>query len=259
PTRRGSNLASLRFGGNEGGSLLSIEYPDSEDLEILPNSQIESAVITQLFPNSQNIASTQASKAAVTKALTQNYSILHFTGHAAYNFQRPQNSALFLSGKDKLTLDDIRHIPLKNYQLITLASCETALTGNQTIDNDYVGLVSAFLYQKVRCVVSTLWTVQDNASSLFMMHFYWQLKKGKPPVLALTKTRKWLRNLSDYKLERIYKLIFAKLPKNETTLRPFLRNELNRIKEMNLSQKKQKKFNHPYYWAAFTITSSLMQ
>lgn len=70
------------------------------------------------------------------------------------------------------------------------------LQSNQTITAEYVGLVNAFLYQGVTDVVSTLWTVTDDASSFSMIYFYWQIKKGKSPAVALNKATKWLRNLT---------------------------------------------------------------
>jgi tetratricopeptide (TPR) repeat protein/CHAT domain-containing protein len=240
-----------------GGNFLSVEHPDSKGFELLPHAQIESAAIAQLFniPNESRFSGQAATKTAIKDALTKGYKTCHFTGHAAYNVQYPKHSALFLSGEDKLTLEDICSINLRGYQLVTLAACETAVTGKQTIDNEYVGLVSAFLYQRVTSVISTLWTVPDLASSLFMIYFYWQLKKGKLPTVALAKATKWLRNLTDRKLERLYKIILPHLPETQTVLRSFLEEELNyRLPTINLSQKKQKRFNHPYYWGAFIIT-----
>ena len=161
------------------GNLLSVEHPNSEGYDQLPYAEIESAAITQLFNNPQRLAGKDATKTAVEAVLPTSYNIFHFTGHGTYNFNCPSQSALILSGKDKLTLEDILRLPLNSYQLVSLSSCETALTGNQTITTEYVGLVSAFLYQQVSQVVSTLWTIPDNASSfLLMIYFYWQLKKG---------------------------------------------------------------------------------
>ncbi|MEH1768995.1 MAG: CHAT domain-containing protein, partial [Nostoc sp.] len=237
--------------------LLSVEHPDNEDFSILPHAEIESAAITQLFqnPTPKRISGEAATNTTVKAALKDRYSIFHFTGHSTYNFHNPQQSALALSGKEFLTLKEIFHIEnLRGYQLVSLSSCETAITSNQTITAEYVGLVSAFLYQGVTDVVSTLWTVTDDASSFLMIYFYWQIKKGKSPVVALNKATKWLRSLTFSQLERIYRVIWAKLASDETTLRPFIRRKLNQISQMELSEKKQQPFQHPYYWAAFTIT-----
>ncbi|MGJ5633095.1 CHAT domain-containing protein, partial [Nostoc sp. CALU 1950] len=237
--------------------LLSVEHPDSEGFSILPHAEIESAAITQLFQNPapKRIAGEAATNTTVKAALKDSYSIFNFTGHSTYNFDNPKKSALALSGKEFLTLEEIFNIEnLKGYQLVSLSSCETAITSNQTITAEYVGLVSAFLYQGVTDVVSTLWTVTDDASCFLMIYFYWQIKKGKSPEVALNKATKWLRSLTFSQLERIYRVILPKLPSNETTLRPFIRRKLNQISQMELSEKKQQRFQHPYYWAAFIIT-----
>ena len=237
-------------------NLLSVEHPDSKSFYLLPHAEIESAAITQLFnhPTPKRISSQEATKTAVKDALTAGYSIFHFTGHGSYDYQNPKQSALALSGEDYLTLEEICQINLSGYQLVSLSACETAITGSQSITEEYVGLVSAFLYQRVRYVISTLWTVTDDASSLLMIYCYWQIKKGKSPSVALAKATKWLRNLTDRKLERLYRRIFSRLSPDDKPLRPFLRRKLEQYRKMDSSQKKQKRFSNPYYWAAFTIT-----
>ncbi|MDZ8083176.1 MAG: CHAT domain-containing protein [Nostoc sp. DcaGUA01] len=237
--------------------LLSVEHPKREDFPMLPHAEIESAAITQLFqnPTPKRIAEEVATNTTVKAALKDSYNIFHFTGHSTYNFHNPQESALALSGKEFLTLGEICNIEnMKIYQLVSLSSCETAITSNQTITAEYVGLVSAFLYQGVTNVVSTLWTVTDDASSFLMIYFYWQIKKGKSPAVALDKARKWLRNLTFSKLERIYRVIFVKLPSDEMPLRPFIRSKLYQLSQMELLEKKEQHFQHPYYWAGFIIT-----
>ncbi|MDJ0617153.1 MAG: tetratricopeptide repeat protein [Calothrix sp. MO_192.B10] len=248
---------------NSPTKLLSVEHPNSTDSEDKPfpqlfNAEIESATITRMFPNHQRLADNHVTQENLVSALKSGHDIFHFTGHGTYNFHNPQASALALSGEDRLTLTDILQLPLSNYCLVSLSACETAVTGNQTITTEYVGLVSAFLFQGVSNVVSTLWTVTDDASSLVMIYFYWQLSKGKSPQIALVKATKWLRNLTDRKLERIYRLIEPKLSPNDKSIHSLYRFikhlEQPRISEMNEDKKKEKRFENPYYWASFIIT-----
>jgi len=135
-------------------SLLSIEAPDSQEpdgkpFDELPDAEVESATICAMFANPQRIPGSTASKENITTSLANNHQIFHFTGHATYNYQRPKLSCLALSGTDRLTLEDITQLSLENYHLVSLSACETAITGNQSIDTEYVGLVSGFLSQGV--------------------------------------------------------------------------------------------------------------
>ncbi|MEQ8956849.1 MAG: CHAT domain-containing protein, partial [Coleofasciculus sp. C2-GNP5-27] len=233
---------------------LLIDSPPHQNCKPLPNAVIESAAIAQLFPNSQRISGEQATKTTVTNALNGNYTIFHFSGHGTYDHETPQNSALLLNYQDKLTINDIRQLCLNSYYLVTLAACETALTGRETIEKDYVGLVSAFVYQGVSHVLSTLWIILDDmSSSLFIVHFYCQLKKGKPPGVALAKTQNWLKNLTYQELALYYQEIYQQLPEEENNLRPKIRDELGKIRDMEPDKHQEKPFQHPYYWAAFTI------
>jgi CHAT domain-containing protein len=76
--------------------------------------------------------------------------------------------------------------------------------------------------------------------------------------VALVKAQKWLRNLTNKKLARYYQVIFQQLPREEKPLRPFIKNELWKIDQMEQEQLQERIFEHPYYWAAFTITGSLL-
>jgi CHAT domain-containing protein len=71
-------------------------------------------------------------------------------------FCNPKNSVLALDDTDKLTVQDLIQFPLDSYSLITLTSCETALSGHQTITTEYVGITSAFLSQGIPHILSTL-------------------------------------------------------------------------------------------------------
>jgi CHAT domain-containing protein len=232
-------------------SLLSVEHPNSAGLEILPYAQIESAIISQLFPHptTKRISDNAASKTAVQTSLEAGYSIFHFTGHASYDSKRPQQSALYLSGGDRLTLAEICNLNLNSYQLVSLSSCETAITGNETITEEYVGLVSAFLYKGVSYVISSLWTVNEVSSSLLMIYFYMQLKQVKSPAIAFTAAINWLRHLTYTELETYYQNTLSTLLEHEQSCRKVLETYLKSNQD-----KQGKLFDSPYHWAAFTIT-----
>lgn len=210
--------------------LLIVEYSgagrENEGLERLTYAQIESQTIAQIFENtnSKYISDNEADKNTVKLALAAGYNIFHFSGHGSYDSKRPQNSAIYLNYDSRdtetnpdLTLPEIHNLDLKGYQLVSLSACETAITGNETVEAKYVGLVSAFLDRGVSYVVSSLWTVNEITTSLLMIYFYRQIKKGKAPKIALARAIKWLRSLDYKKLERFYQFSFSQLSEGDSS------------------------------------------
>jgi CHAT domain-containing protein len=72
--------------------------------------------------------------------------------------------------------------------LVVLSACETA-KGKMLLGEGVVGLTSAFLYAGSRSVVASLWTVNDQSTSLFMEAFYRNLKEGVSKAEALRRAR----------------------------------------------------------------------
>ncbi len=233
----------------DGLSLLSVDNP-SNDLPKLKFASVESDVICQLWGNTTAIVEETATHNIVMNALQQPYSLFHFTGHGGYNSRHPENSALALTKNDRVTAKEIsQNLPHGQYQLVSLAACETALTGRQTIETEYVGLVSAFLQAGSAYVVSTLWEVEDDANAWFMIRFYQLLKQELSPALALKQTQDWLRNVS---LEELS--VWLQSISGLEGLKPVSRDYL-RVRANNLIRSgKMDDYSDPYYWAAFTLT-----
>ncbi|MFM7366524.1 MAG: CHAT domain-containing protein, partial [Sphaerospermopsis kisseleviana] len=116
-----------------------------QDDEHLFDATLEAEIISQMFEYRQRIQEEEATKEELEAALENGYEIFHFAGHANYNFSEPKNSQLALAKEGKLTLQEIYQKNLTTYKLVSLSACETAITGNQTITTEYVGLVSGFL------------------------------------------------------------------------------------------------------------------
>jgi CHAT domain-containing protein/Flp pilus assembly protein TadD len=236
--------------------ILSAETPDSKGFPDLPLADVESAAIAQMFPPTgiTRISGTQVTNTTLKECLQQPHRIFHFTGHGVANISNPAFSYLPLTGEDKLTVKDILSINLDGYELISLSACETALTRNQTITAEYVGLVSGFLRAGAAGALTTLWVVQSNASALMTIQFYRQRKKGRSQAVARANAVKWLKQLTPKKLSRLYKAALAKLPLYEDTVRPTVETELTTLAQQE--EQDGKLFQHPYYWAAFTIAGT---
>ncbi len=239
--------------------LLIVENPKSQphlngnDVS-LPFAEVEAALIRQIYRQhtyieDENDQTQQITCEAVQAALSQSHDIFHFTGHGAYNSLNPAKSCLFLSGTEKLTLLDIKDLDLSSYRLVCLAACETAVTGNQTITDEYVGLVSAFLKAGVTYVVSTLWTVESAATMLFMRQFYQNLQAKQLPPTALKNAQTWLKSATHEDLINSIQDAITQLSEQKA-LQLALEDEQLRISKLEENQP----YSHPYYWAAFTIS-----
>ncbi|MDZ8107123.1 MAG: tetratricopeptide repeat protein [Nostoc sp. DedQUE12a] len=231
--------------------LLSIEYPESAGYPALKFAKLESEIVSEIFINNQRIQGVQATKDIVKNALFDNYNIFHFTGYVTNNLGEPKKSELALAGEDKLTLEEICQQNLASYNLVTLSACENATSSTYITSSEYVTLVNGFLNQGVPHVVSTLWTVESSASALVIIEFYRRLQPDKSAVTALAEATLWLKELTAGELTKWYEDILNNLHPEEVRIRAYLATQLYRNSKMPSDKKL---YNHPYYWAAFTIT-----
>jgi tetratricopeptide (TPR) repeat protein/CHAT domain-containing protein len=237
--------------------LLNVEDPSRPDQPPLQFARLESAIIQAIFaPRVKAINPEDGDRATVKTALQENRGIFHFTGHGDYNARQPEHSAIGLADTDRLTTKEISALNLQQYELVCLSACETALTGMQTINTEYVGLTSAFLQAGISQVVSTLWTVQEVSNAYLMIRFYQFLQNKMNPAEALKRSQSWLRTVM--RLELADWLIEASRLKN---LDPLIEQELEQQayilrEEVNAStiDLHHPPYADPYHWAAFTLT-----
>lgn len=237
--------------------LLNVEDPAHEGLADLPFAKIESTVIRQMFTQVTHIASRHATQIAVTEALHDAHQMFHFTGHGAYDALRPHQSALALTGRDRLTVEEISNLDLKHYVLISLAACETAVVGSHALQSDYVGLISSFLKAGANHVLSTLWTVDEISNAWLMIRFYQELQQNRCPARALQQAQTWLRSLTEAKL---VEWLLALLPcvESEPGVYEYLSKYAGTIqKNPSRMGSPEIPYAHPYYWAAFILTGSV--
>ncbi|NCS07589.1 MAG: CHAT domain-containing protein [Microcystis aeruginosa G13-07] len=242
---------------NELTNLFAIQNPTKD----LTFTDLEVNIISTLFNQSEIIAKDNATKDTVTTHLKASEShCYHFSCHGGFNQDNPLESALLLANKELLTLGEIFELNLKKSRLVVLSACETGLIDLNSINDEYIGLPSGFLFAGSPSVVSSLWTVSDLSTSFLMMKFYEILLDKNQQVsvpVALKQAQYWLQDLTvqEYlnqlnSCQEIVKLMQQKLTTKEfTRLMDMIEDEQIRIKGL---EPNYKLFNNPFYWAAFT-------
>ena len=242
--------------------ILAIQNPTRKDIPVLTGTEIQLEKICQHFDSDHSIVlrEKEATEAALINEQVRSPHCLHFCCHGSFDFGSPLKSALHLAeSEDKLGADAdltlgkiFEKLNLDQCRLVTFSACETGITDPTSISDEYVGLLSAFLYAGTPSVVSTLWSVEQAATNLFMIEFYKNLKQLLPlkpgsVAIALNQTQKWLRTLTGEELKKI-----VETPE----FKRHLDDNKNKLFKELLDRAKLKPypFEKPYYWAAFVAT-----
>jgi CHAT domain-containing protein/Tfp pilus assembly protein PilF len=160
----------------------------------LPFTKQEAEKILDLVPASEKAKAFgfAANREAATSEVLSNYQMVHFATHGILDSANPELSGLVLSLVDKkgrpqdgfLRLPEIFNLNLPA-ELVVLSACETGL-GQQIRGEGLVGLTRGFMYAGAARVVVSLWSVDDEATSLLMVNFYQRmLQQGLKPAAAL--------------------------------------------------------------------------
>jgi CHAT domain-containing protein len=117
--------------------------------------------------------------------------VAHFACHGV---TEPGNACLVLADGTRLTADELTETLTRtagrDVALAVLAACDTGRSARGY--DEAFSLGSAFLAANVRSVISTLWSIPDDATSvlMFMLHHFLRAK-GLPPAEALRATQLW--------------------------------------------------------------------
>ena len=253
--------------------LFAIKNPTRKDLKPLLGANLEIQRISQGFDAEKTIiiAESEASEQTLEnrRQELQASHCIHFSCHGKFDNKSPRDSALMLADPEgnlgesaNLTLAEVfEKLDLRECRLVTFSACESGIIESKadSISDEYVGLPSGFLFAGSSSVVSTLWTVDPLATTLFMTKFYHDLKRisiqdqGSIAII-LNNTQTWLRTLTSKKLARIKNNSeFKKL-----LIEAFADNKRDRNKFKDLLEAAVKRepypFESPYYWTAFIAT-----
>ncbi len=190
-------------------SVIIIEDPTST----LTFAPIESAQVLQHFKDVRLLGGEAATREKVLDQLAGR-NVLHFSCHGYSDPIDPMHSSLIMAFDERLTVSDIHTSRVEAARIVVLSACETGLIGQQTMD-EVLGFPVAWMGSGVPCIISSIWSVDDESTAHLMSMFYQNLMVGK------MRPDKAMR--------------LAQIQLRDTTL-------LN------------SNFAHPYFWGAFYVT-----
>lgn len=162
----------------------------SPGIEGTKEMDAEATAIRDLFAKSEHQMGPESSRQSFREALSGPADFLHVASHASAAIDNPMFSEILLNDGPFYAFD-LFDQPV-NQQLVTLAACQTGRPGVLHAGQAY-GLAEAFIGQGARAVLSSLWTVDDQLTRVFMVDFYRRLKDGdgiqRAWVSAMTRLR----------------------------------------------------------------------
>lgn len=179
----------MKLASAERGATQEREFGD------LPNSEEELAAAETAIrnPNNKELSGPGATETRLKQALNQQFGYIHLAVHA-FSSTNPDHASLVVlsdpsGGEDGLIqASEIvqMRIPAK---LAVLSACETQIGPIQG-EEGVSALSTAFLLAGARTVVSTLWSVDDQATLVVMKLFYKHLGNGESPADSMAKAKR---------------------------------------------------------------------
>jgi len=121
--------------------------------------------------------------------------ILHFACHGRHEWSKVGASSVEVHAGVPLTADEIAGLDLRGCRVVVLSACESGLSSFIQVQDEFLGLPSAFLRAGADAVVCSLWRVDDLATALLIDAFHaGLLEQHLPPPAALQRASVWLRS-----------------------------------------------------------------
>lgn len=165
---------------------------ESGPVRRLTHSRMEAETILASAEGGRAWIGIEASRENVLSTDFLHSRILHFATHGISDLEDPERSGLLFSRIDRRgrpvqgfwRFDEIYNQRIRA-ELVVLAACLTAV-GKDYGERGLATLSSAFLHAGATRVISSLWKVDDQATSALMGRFYeLHLKRGLPAAAAL--------------------------------------------------------------------------
>jgi CHAT domain-containing protein len=239
-----------------GEGFYAIINPQEDDSLIF--SMCEGNNISKFFPSPLFNVGETGTKATVLDSIPGR-AYIHFSCHGNYNWNDPSQSGLYLAGGRTLSLADLQNdiVDMSSARLVTLSACETGITDIlKGSADEFVGLPAGFMLAGVPCVVSSLWSVPEISTAILMERFYSShIEKGMDIPHALQDAQLWVRDLTSRQVADYVENCYLS-GKWEGKSRKFIEQYRENYLKMAEKFPEEKPFQHPYYWAAFTVNGA---
>ncbi|MBE9045216.1 CHAT domain-containing protein [Pleurocapsales cyanobacterium LEGE 10410] len=228
------SLTDTSYEPKSSHKVLATGASEFEDLPPLPGVEVELNTIVPKLWSGKKIFNQDFTVQNLKQAhQSEGFDIIHVASHSEFLPGTPENSYIQFSDR-KLGLDRLTQLQLDLPQvdLLVLSSCETAL-GNEDAEFGFAGLA---MQAGVKSALASLWRISDAGTVVLMSEFYQQLKLTSIKSEALRKAQ----------LNMLQRKVY--LEGNE------VRGSKIKVNlAPNTSEAELQNFDHPFYWAGFTI------
>jgi filamentous hemagglutinin family protein len=237
------SLTDTRYVSAKNSQLLAMgtgKFEQQPELSELKFSPVEINSIAKVYPSRVLSDADFTLKRLQSERNQYGFGILHLSTHANFEKGKLSNSYIQFFGKERLQLSDIHTQGFVDpaINLLFLSACETA-QGSEESELGFAGLAAK---SGVQSVLATLWNVRDQSTALLATEFYNQLRKSAPIRSEALQQAQIALIKGTARFDKNNRIILS----DGTPVD---------ISSPNLA-KKTTIFNHPYYWAGFTMVGN---
>jgi CHAT domain-containing protein len=149
--------------------------------------------------NIETMIRDRASNAMVLGALRSgDYDIIHYAGHAEFNPQSPDESALICANHSRIYAQTIKRV-INGRPFVFLNACGSGReklceNGRSYSGSDTEGLASSFILGGSLAFIGSSWPIPDISAGMLASEFYKNFLGGESVGEALRKARVYLKD-----------------------------------------------------------------
>ncbi len=208
-----NNLARPENSNSEYLGIAPVEFQNDQLIK-LANSSLELDYIEQYYSGNRYLNEAATKQTFVEKA--PNYNIIHLATHAD---AQDATSPWIAFHDEKITLEEL-YLTKNTASLVLLSGCNTTL-GKQESGEGVMSLARGFFYSGAQSVISSLWKIDDRATSTIVNQFYANLSEGATKSQSLHRAKlDYLNSHSLSESSPYYWSSFILLGENDTLPAP---------------------------------------